>query len=495
MTEPTGHVCPECAAHRAQDGTPFCGCARTASDALRDKRAAQAAAEDFNPLRIRPYVELGTENSGHTGGGLGPAEGTGGPGGPAGTAPGPWHAAPTAGEPWAAAEAGAWAAAETSAWTAAETGVWASEDASAHVGSHGAPASGGMPTGSAGTMGGFGEAHTMQVHGTDPRFHGGMPADGVEPTVSVYGTPPVGGAPMSPANGEDATASTMQLAAIPADATMRPALVPADAAPRSAPLPPEVTTPSAAMPADATMQLKALPSDARATDVRLSHGGSRGPKPGQEVSATGRPRRRRRTGVLAVTGVVVTVVAAAGVVSGLLSSDPHSRDEAQPKDVRTTAPDVLSDTASAVPSASASSTASTSSSPSASASASPSPSASASASDTSATPSSSATASATSARPSQTATAPGSAASTGGGGANVAAGPTLRRGDSGAEVTELQLRLSQLRMYMRKADGQFDRHLEDAVGWYQWARGITGDAPGVYGPATRASLESETAEP
>lgn len=493
MTEPTGHVCPECAAHRAQDGTPFCGCARTASDALRDKRAAQAAAEDFNPLRIRPYVELGTENSGHTGGDRGPAEGTGGPGGLTGTAPGPWHAAPTAGEPWAAAEAGAWAAAETGVWAPAETGVWAPEGASAHVGSHGAPESGGMPVGGAGTMGGSGEAHAMQVHGTDPRFHGDMPAGGVEPTGSVYGTPPVGGVPMPPANGEDATASTMQLAAIPADATMRPALVPADAAPRSAPLPPEVTTPSAAMPTDATMQLKVLPSDVRATDARLSHGGSRGSKPGQEVSATGRPRRRRRTGVLAVTGVVVTVVAAAGVVSGLLSSDPPSRDEAQPKGVRTTAPDVLSDTASAVPSASASSTATASSSPSASASASPSPSASA--SDTSATPSSSATASATSARPSQTATAPGSAASTGGGGANVAAGPTLRRGDSGAEVTELQLRMSQLRMYMRKADGQFERHLEDAVRWYQWARGITGDDPGVYGPATRASLEAETSEP
>jgi peptidoglycan hydrolase-like protein with peptidoglycan-binding domain len=77
----------------------------------------------------------------------------------------------------------------------------------------------------------------------------------------------------------------------------------------------------------------------------------------------------------------------------------------------------------------------------------------------------------------------------------VATGPTLRRGDSGAEVTELQLRLSQLRMYMHRADGQFDRHLEDAVRWYQWARGITSDDSGVYGPATRASLEAETSQP
>uniref|UniRef100_A0AAU3HVX0 Peptidoglycan-binding protein n=1 Tax=Streptomyces sp. NBC_01393 TaxID=2903851 RepID=A0AAU3HVX0_9ACTN len=466
MTEPTGHVCPECAAHRAQDGTPSCACTRRASDALRDERSAEAAAaEDFNPLRIRPYVELGPEYSGHIGGGWEPTEGAGAPG-PAGQAAGPWQAAPTAGEPWAAAQAG----------------TWTPEGTSAPVSAHGAPPGGGGWA-----------ADATPVNGDDPRFHGGAPAGGVEPTGSVTGAQPVGGMPMPAAGGEDPAASTMQLAAIPADATMRLAPVPADAAPRSAPLPPEVTTPSAPMPADATMRLKALPSEARATDVRLFHENARASGPGQEASPAGRARRRRRSGVLAVTGVVVTVVAAAGVASGLLSYDPPARDEAQPKDVRASAPDVLSDTASAVPSASASSTESASASASASPSTSPSPSASE--SDTSASPSSSATASPTSARPSPTATATGSVASTGGGGPNEVAGPTLRRGDSGSEVTELQLRLSQLRMYMRKADGQFDRHLEDAVRWYQWARGISGDDPGVYGPATRASLEAETSQP
>ncbi|MFC8014076.1 peptidoglycan-binding protein, partial [Streptomyces cinereoruber] len=39
----TGHVCPECGVHR-----PGCACAR----------AELAAAEDFDPLRIRPYVTL-----------------------------------------------------------------------------------------------------------------------------------------------------------------------------------------------------------------------------------------------------------------------------------------------------------------------------------------------------------------------------------------------------------------------------------------------------
>ncbi|MFI2435593.1 peptidoglycan-binding protein [Streptomyces sp. NPDC018693] len=55
-----GHPCPECGALRALDNTPMCRCAERASDALRDTRTAEAAAaEDFDPLRIRPYVELG----------------------------------------------------------------------------------------------------------------------------------------------------------------------------------------------------------------------------------------------------------------------------------------------------------------------------------------------------------------------------------------------------------------------------------------------------
>ncbi|MFD3586273.1 peptidoglycan-binding protein, partial [Streptomyces sp. NPDC058683] len=60
MTDTTGvHRCPECGAPRGRDNTPSCDCTRRASDALRDARTAeQAAAEDFDPLRIRPYVDL-----------------------------------------------------------------------------------------------------------------------------------------------------------------------------------------------------------------------------------------------------------------------------------------------------------------------------------------------------------------------------------------------------------------------------------------------------
>ncbi|AJP01810.1 hypothetical protein TU94_10095 [Streptomyces cyaneogriseus subsp. noncyanogenus] len=57
---PADHPCPRCGAQRRADRTPSCACGRQASDALREAREAQAAAaEDFDPLRIRPYVELG----------------------------------------------------------------------------------------------------------------------------------------------------------------------------------------------------------------------------------------------------------------------------------------------------------------------------------------------------------------------------------------------------------------------------------------------------
>ncbi|WP_086724230.1 peptidoglycan-binding domain-containing protein [Streptomyces sp. NRRL B-24085] len=64
MAESNGHLCPECGAPRGADNTPSCGCTRRASDALRDARTAEAAAaEDFDPLRIRPYVELDEETA------------------------------------------------------------------------------------------------------------------------------------------------------------------------------------------------------------------------------------------------------------------------------------------------------------------------------------------------------------------------------------------------------------------------------------------------
>ncbi|MFE5400837.1 peptidoglycan-binding protein [Streptomyces sp. NPDC056580] len=60
MTGSSGHACPECGTPREADRTPSCDCTARASEALHRTRTADAAAaEDFDPLRIRPYVEAG----------------------------------------------------------------------------------------------------------------------------------------------------------------------------------------------------------------------------------------------------------------------------------------------------------------------------------------------------------------------------------------------------------------------------------------------------
>ncbi|MFJ9097163.1 peptidoglycan-binding protein [Streptomyces sp. NPDC102405] len=62
MSEPPVLVCPECGAPRSADGTPSCACAHRASEAHLESRTAEAAAaEDFDPVRIRPFVEVGEE--------------------------------------------------------------------------------------------------------------------------------------------------------------------------------------------------------------------------------------------------------------------------------------------------------------------------------------------------------------------------------------------------------------------------------------------------
>ncbi|WP_256925347.1 peptidoglycan-binding protein [Streptomyces sp. Amel2xC10] len=283
----------------------------------------------------------------------------------------------------------------------------------------------------------------------------------------------------------------------------------------------DMTMPLRAVPADETVQLRAVAVDATAAlptpQGPLDPRGPRGPLGAEpsttdlslfetsdrddayrddEDASTPRGRRRRRALLLATTGAVVTVVTAAGFASGLFSYEKPARDDAAPEDVRVAVPEV-SDTeaASVSPSASGSPSPSASSaSPSASASESASPSASASAS---ASPSASA-----SAEPSpsvstteETASAGPDDGADGDGGGQPIAAPVLRRGDSGPEVTELQIRLRELRLYNHDVNGVFDQRLENAVRNYQWYRGIKADSYGVYGAATRQSLESETSAP
>lgn len=74
------------------------------------------------------------------------------------------------------------------------------------------------------------------------------------------------------------------------------------------------------------------------------------------------------------------------------------------------------------------------------------------------------------------------------------AGETLRAGDQGSRVTELQRRLKQAGYLAPDApeDGAYSPAVQDAVSRYQADRGVQGDARGEYGPGTRSSLESHT---
>ncbi|KAA0932024.1 peptidoglycan-binding protein [Streptomyces apricus] len=91
MSDRSGHICPECGAPWEPGGSPTCGCARRAADELLQTRTAEAAAaEDFDPLRIRPYVDLAVQPEGSGTGG-----GTQEPGADGSTVPIPAVAAPS----------------------------------------------------------------------------------------------------------------------------------------------------------------------------------------------------------------------------------------------------------------------------------------------------------------------------------------------------------------------------------------------------------------
>ncbi|WP_405513533.1 peptidoglycan-binding protein [Streptomyces canus] len=207
------------------------------------------------------------------------------------------------------------------------------------------------------------------------------------------------------------------------------------------------------------------------------------PQPPVEPPGDGPPdRRRRRTVIVAAAGAAAAVLVAGGLVGGFFTYDGPSRDGSVAGGVRAGVPE--SQPSSSGPSVTASSPTATSAQSSRPPSSSPSAEAADSASPTgTATPTgipSSAAATAT--------VAPGPTASSG-------RPPVLGLGDQGPEVVELQLRLRQVGMYDGEADGDFDEQVESAVRTYQVTRFVLQDESGVYGKATRASLESETSEP
>ncbi|MBV7698438.1 peptidoglycan-binding protein [Streptomyces sp. TRM70350] len=203
---------------------------------------------------------------------------------------------------------------------------------------------------------------------------------------------------------------------------------------------------------------------------------------------TARPRpARRRTALLAASGAVVTVAAAAGFASGLFSYEPPTRDSAAPESVREAVPEARTTRPSPTPTATTpSATTPTPPSPSPTPPPTPTP------TQARTTPPASPPPSPTPAQPSPPPVrATGSLAPSD----RDEPAPTLRRGDSGPEVTELQLRLRQLYLYNDDPHGHYTQEVENAVRNYQWARGVQTDELGVYGEETRQKLESETSEP
>ncbi|UQX00986.1 peptidoglycan-binding domain-containing protein [Streptomyces sp. RerS4] len=212
-------------------------------------------------------------------------------------------------------------------------------------------------------------------------------------------------------------------------------------------------------PADRTVRLRAVPAAQAYT-------------PAAGVGAKQRSRL--------LPGIAAAVVAAAAVGLGVVLFSGSGSDDTAMADANPSAPAAAAE-ASASPSASTdgapqSPSASVTASPSASAaSRSPSPSASASRSSAPPTPTPSASAG-RSASPKPPPPPPAQA-------------PTLRYGDSGAEVQELQRLLADRGLYRGRQDGRFGRSTRSAVEDFQLESEVYEDPWGVYGPATRRALE------
>ncbi|MEU3280962.1 peptidoglycan-binding domain-containing protein [Streptomyces antibioticus] len=99
------------------------------------------------------------------------------------------------------------------------------------------------------------------------------------------------------------------------------------------------------------------------------------------------------------------------------------------------------------------------------------------------------------AAPAPAPTAPSPAAPAPDTGTDPAGAGTLREGDSGPEVTDLQQRLLRIpNVYDGGGtDGRYDIVVTEAVARFQLWYGIRGDEDGVYGDDTREALEARTA--
>ncbi|QNP74594.1 peptidoglycan-binding protein [Streptomyces roseirectus] len=194
------------------------------------------------------------------------------------------------------------------------------------------------------------------------------------------------------------------------------------------------------------------------------------------------PAKRSRIALITVGAATFAVTA--GVLLGVSLYQTPSRSDSVQDDLRAGVPDQVSTSAEATGSASPSASG-TSASPSSSASASASES-------TSTSPTASPSVSPTATPTASPTSAPDPTPPSGGG---AEAPRVLRLGDTGPQVRELQLRLKEIGRYDGEATGVYDESVQSAVRTYQFTRLILSDESGVYGAATRESLESETRNP
>ncbi|WLW55454.1 peptidoglycan-binding domain-containing protein [Streptomyces sp. YU58] len=482
VNRPTAHLCPECGTPRAADNSPSCDCTRRASDALQATRTTEAAAaEDFDPLRIRPYVDLATggdDSAPDVPPGTGEAvrDGSGTQGG-----------ADRPGRARRAAEAGSDAHGGTgsggdsgragSGPDASRPGAMSEGD-----GDSGAPDGSSVPDrhgvlGSPGGSGSSGAANLPAAEATMPLRTVAAP----EAPADTQGTLSTPTPPPTQGRGE------LRDQPPPTRTRQQPHTPTTDTASAHSN---DNAEPTVALPRlDPTTALPAPDLD----DLRLFNTAEDGNHP-ENTGDNAPPGRRRRRTLLGIGGAVVAVVAAGGFASGLLTYEAPSREGAPPKDVRAAVPEAPVSATAESPAPETPPAPPTSAPPPPTASETPTTSPSPSASTTSAPPSPSPTA-----EPTRAPTTPPPGAEAGAGAAASEAGrqtgPVLRTGDKGPEVTELQQRLSQLRLYDDEIDGEFTSEVEKALRTYQGARNVGTDNLGVYDHETRTALEAETTEP
>ncbi|MFJ8307949.1 MULTISPECIES: peptidoglycan-binding protein [unclassified Streptomyces] len=297
-------------------------------------------------------------------------------------------------------------------------------------------------------------------------------------TLPNAGVPPVAEDPdaLAPPVPPDA-AETMRLRAVPADGTAPLPTVSADGAAPVRPVSAESAedAPGGALGATG---LRPGPRSSIAGEAEIAGGADLDPPP--------RNRKHRRLAALTIGAAAAVAIGTAAFASTLFAGDATPK-QALPDAVDTGVPysgtgQASADAPSVVPSRTKKAAPPHSAAPKPSAPPSPSASRAASPSPSKAAPSPSASAS------QQPSDGPGRQSL-------APRGATLRRGDSGPAVLELQQRLAQLGLYGGSMDGTFGAGTERAVSTFQSYAGVDGDPAGVYGPQTRRALESMTDQP